>query len=296
MAIKTDSPIALKIKSIYPNLKPAEKKVADYILENPGQFVYSNLASSSRAAGVSEATLVRFAKTLGYSGYRDMHIAVAATKQTASEEGITELNVDENTSFAEIPERVIGRTICALTNMKQTLDMNEYSKAVDVLEHARRIGVFGAGNSAYVGQDLANKFQRLGKSVQASSDPHAQAVNAVSMSHKDVAVVISHSGRTQQTVETMLLAKEQGATIICITNFESSPAANMADIKLLTASHEKTLQSETMVSRLSQLAIVDMLYLGVIQKNYQYYAPLIEKQNQTVVPLFFRSGSSKDAT
>ena len=289
MEIKSDSSVALKIKSIYPSLKPSEKKVADYILENPEKFVYSNLASSSRAAGVSEATMVRFAKALGYDGYRDMHIAVAAAKQTVAEEGIEELNVDENTSFSEIPERVIGRTVCALTNMRQTLNMEDYEKAVDAVEKARRICVFGAGNSAYVGQDMAKKFQRLGKSIQSSSDPHAQAVSAVSMGPKDVAVIISHSGKTQQTIEMLLLAKEQGAKILCITNFESSPAAKMSDITLLTASHEKTLQSETMVSRLSQLAIIDMLYLGVIQKNYKRYAALIEKQNQTVVPLFFKS-------
>ena len=167
--------------------------------------------------------------------------------------------------------------------------MEEYEKAVDAVEKARRICVFGAGNSAYVGQDMAKKFQRLGKSIQSSSDPHAQAVSAVSMGPKDVAVIISHSGKTQQTIEMLLLAKEQGAKILCITNFESSPAAKMSDITLLTASHEKTLQSETMVSRLSQLAIIDMLYLGVIQKNYKRYAALIEKQNQTVVPLFFKS-------
>ena len=287
MAINVDSSIILKIKSLYPSLKRSEQKVADYILNNPESFIYGNLASASKAAGVSEATFVRFCKALGYAGYRDMHIAVAASQQADSQEGITDLNVEESTLFTEIPERVIARSICALSNMKKTLDLEQYASAVDKLEKAKKICVFGAGNSAFVGQDIANKFLRLGKFVQVSNDPHMQVTYALSLGKGDVAVAVSHSGKTKQTIEAIRFAKAQGASIICITNFEASEIANLADIILLTASHEKTLQSETLVSRLSQLAIVDMLYLGVIQKNYNRYAPMIEKQNTAIVSLFF---------
>lgn len=114
-----------------------------------------------------------------------------------------------------------------------------------------------------------------------------QVTYALSLGKGDVAVAVSHSGKTKQTIEAIRFAKAQGASIICITNFGASEIANLADIILLTASHEKTLQSETLVSRLSQLAIVDMLYLGVIQKNYNRYAPMIEKQNTAIVSLFF---------
>ena len=139
------------------------------------------------------------------------------------------------------------------------MDLGEYTKAVDALENARRICVFGLGNSAFVAQDVVNQLTRLGMFVQASADPHVQITYAVSMGPEDVAIGISHSGKTQQTIETLRLAKEQGAKLICITNFESSIGANLADIRLLTASHEKILQGETLVSRLSQLVIVDML-------------------------------------
>lgn len=291
MNLKSDSPITLKMKSLYPDLKPSEKRVADYILLNTESFIYSNLSSASKAAGVSEATFVRFAKVLGYEGYRDLHIAVAASQQKDTEEGVTDLSVDENTCFTEIPERVINLSVHALNSMRETLNGDEYAKAVDVLEKAGRICVFGSGSSAFVGEDFTNKFLRLGKFVQLASDPHIQVTYAVSMNKGDVAVGISHSGKTQQTIEALRLAKAQGATILCITNFEASMVANMADIKLLTASHEKIFESETMVSRLSQLAIIDMLYLGMIRKNYEYYAPIIEKQNTTIVPMFFSQSS-----
>lgn len=290
MDYKTDSPIILKIKSIYPELKPSEKRVADYIITDTQSFIYSNLASASKAAKVSEATFVRFAKTLGYDGYRDMHIAMAASSQSDSGEGVSDLSVDENTCLTDIPTRVIGRSISALNNMNESLNIEEYVRAVEILEKTPRICVFGAGSSAYVGNDIANKFMRLGKFVQASSDPHVQVMYAVSMQPGDVAIGISHSGKTQQTIESLQIAKEQGATIICITNYESSTAALLADIKLLTASYEKIFQSENMVSRLSQLAIIDMLYLGMIQRKYGYYAQMIEKQNTTIVSLFFERG------
>lgn len=287
MTIHIDSSILLKIKSLYPSLKRAEKKVADYILNDPESFIYGNLASAAKGADVSEATFVRFCKQLGYSGYRDMHIAVAATQKTDSQEGIFDLDVEESTSIADIPEWVILRTMCALNNMRKSLNSDAYLKAVDKLDKAKRVCVFGAGNSAFVGKDIANKFLRLGKDVQASSDPHMQVTYAMTLGEGDVAIAISHSGRTQQSKEALRLAKEQGAATICITNFEASEVAVMSDILLLTASHEKKLQSETMVSRLSQLAIVDMLYLGVLQKNYNRYAPMIEKQNAAIVSQFF---------
>lgn len=293
LGYKTDSPIILKIKSLYPELKPSEKRAADYILTNTESFIYSNLATASKAAKVSEATFVRFAKALGFDGYRDIHIAMAASNQVDTEEGVNDLSVDENTRLTDIPSRVIGRSTCALNNMQETLSIENYIRAVEILEKTQRICVFGAGNSAYVGEDVANKFVRLGKFVQASSDPHAQVTYAVSMKPGDVAIGITHSGKTLQTVECLKLAKEQGATIICITNYESSTAGELADIKLLTASYEKTFQSENMVSRLSQLAIIDMLYLGIIQRNYDFYARMIEKQNTTIIPLFFERGYKK---
>lgn len=298
MDYNSDSPVILKIKSVYPGLKPSERRVADYILTDTESFIYSNLAAASEAANVSEATFVRFAKALGFSGYRDMHIAMAASRKSDSAEGIADLSVDENTSFEDVPSIVINRAICAFNNLKGIFDLKEYTKAVEALEKTQNICVFGAGGSAYVGKDVANKFMRLGKFVQASSDPHVQVSYAVSMHPGDVAIGISHSGETQQTVEVLRLAQNQGARVICITNYEASSAAKLADIKLLTASYEKILQSETMVSRLSQLTIVDMLYLGLIQRNYKLYAPMIEKQNSTIVPMFFgqksRNGGEKD--
>ena len=98
MNVKGESTIILKIKSLYPDLKPSEKRVADYILTNRESFIYSNLTSASKAAGVSEATFVRFSKTLGYEGYRDMHIAMAVSNESPSqadlEEGIEDLSVE----------------------------------------------------------------------------------------------------------------------------------------------------------------------------------------------------------
>lgn len=294
MDISTDSPVILKIKSVYPNLKEAEKRAADYILEHTEEFIFENLAASARNAGVSEATFVRFSKVLGYRGYRELHIAIAAMKTTVPDSNISNLEINDSTAFSDIPEIVIGRTIRSLSNMRQTLDLTQFEKAVEALESARRICIFGVGNSAFVGADLAEKLLRLRKSVEASNDPHTQAMHAVTMGQKDVAIAITHSGKTRQTVEMLLLAKKQGAKIICITNFESSPAARFSDVCLLTASHENLFNSENLMSRLSQLTIIDMLYLGIINKNYKRYAPMIEKQIQTVVPLFFQSKDYKD--
>jgi len=288
MNLQADSPIFLKINALYPSFTPSQKKVADYLLKNPEVFIYGNLTTASKDAGVSEASFVRFSKLLGYSGYRDMHIDIAMGHHMPQDEGIDELNIDSNTHVQDIPQRVIGNSVHALNNLMETLDLHEFSSAVEALEKARTIHVFGIGNSALAGQDIVQKFTRLGKNVLMVTDPHLQVVNTLSLTKKDVAIGISHSGRTPQTIDPLRLAKEQGATVIGITNFIPSAIAAIADITLQTASTEKVLQSETMISLLSQLAITDMLYLGVLCKNYDQYAQLIEKQNNAVVSMFFK--------
>lgn len=287
MQHQSDSPIMIKIRSVYPDLKKAERRVADYILQNSETVIYENLAQSSKEAGVSEASFVRFCKNIGFSGFTDMRLALATTVGRKQQELSDNFELDRATPLEDIPARVVARSIHAMEDMLGILNREEYSRAVKALQAAERICIFGVANSASVGDDAMNKLLRLGKLAVATSDPHLQIMQATSLTGRDVAIGISHSGKTRQTIDALKIAKRAGAVVICITNHEASTITDTADIKLLTADYEKDFESETMTSRLSQLAIIDMLYLGVMLQDYDQYTQLIEQQNRELRPLAF---------
>jgi DNA-binding MurR/RpiR family transcriptional regulator len=160
-----------------------------------------------------------------------------------------------------------------------TFNQSEYKRAVQVLHKARQIAVFGVANSAVVADDIVVKLARLGLICSSYADAHRQLIAASNLAEGDVAIGVSHSGYTIDTVDALTVARKNGAVTICISNQFTSPIIDVSDIQLLTAAHEASFISETMVSRISQLVIVDMLYSGIILQDYEYYTQKITKIN-----------------
>ena len=132
----------------------------------------------------------------------------------------------------------------------------------------RRVDIYGIGASALVGSDLHQKLHRIGMVSFAWSDPHLALTAAAVLTPGDVAVGISHTGTTIDTVDALRVARARGATTIAITNFEGSPLVAEADLTLLTAARETTFRSGAMSSRIAQLALIDCLFAGVAQRSY----------------------------
>ena len=287
MIYKIESPILIKIHSIYPKLKKAEKKAADYVLEHNEKVIYGTLAQISKETKISEASFIRFCQTLGFSGLSDLRVSLATTIGHKTQELTTDFSLDRNTSLNDVPEKVITRSIYAIKDILAIFDKDEFVRAVNVLQKCNRIAIFAVANAASVGDDAMNKFLRMGKDVVLMSDSHLQISVATALTKNDVAIGISHSGKTKSTIDALRLAKNAGATIICITNHNPSLITEIADIKLLTANYEKNFSSETMVSRLSQLVIIDMLYIGIILQDYDNYLKVIENQNEALLPMAY---------
>ena len=99
----------------------------------------------------------------------------------------------------------------------------------------------------------------------------------------DLAIGISHSGETKDTVDAIRIAKESGAKTLVLTNFKASVITKYADIVMFTGDTESSFYSETMSSRMSQLAIVDMLYMGVVVSDYRKYTKRLDKINNMTI-------------
>ena len=256
----------------------SEKKVGQFILDNIASCLDMNLSEIACRSGVSDATVSRFCKSIGCRDFSDFRLRLA--EGSNEREGLSiDLGIDKDTLFEEIPVKVIERSVQGLRDCMEHFDMKCYLQALEAIKKADMIYIFGVANSASIADDMMNKFARIGLKVCVVNDAHLQIMISNAMRKTDLAIGISHAGETEQTVSALQLAQKVGAKTICITANENSSLAKVSDICLLTAGFEQDFTSETMTSRLSQLAVVDMLYLGIICSDFDTNMRLLESQN-----------------
>ncbi len=252
--------ISLNIKMLYEEMGKAEKQIADWIFENPGKIISLSIVELAEQCKCSEATIVRFSKRLGLSGYQELKISLAA------EGGTSPINSNispEDTPF-RIYEKICNDIYLSLEKTKKSLNPEFLEKASKEITKANKIVVFGLGNSASLAMDASHKFLRAGLNSVAYSDNHMQVIAASHLTDKDVAIAISHSGSSKDIVEAVKLAKEHGATTIAITNKGKSPLLKYTDIPLFTSADETEYSILALNSRIVQLGIIDVIYHYIV--------------------------------
>lgn len=285
--MESDKSYEVIIKSKYPELSKSEKKVADFILLQGYDIAKMSISSLAKQCAVSEPTVMRFSTHIGFSGYSDFKLKLIRDwgikdSQNSESSLLVDLYIDKNDNLEDIPVKMINTTIHALNDTLNIFDVSTYKKAVGAITKAKVIDIYGVGNSGSIANDFMNKLMRIGLNVRALNDNHLQQISSLSLTKKDVAIAISHSGSTKDIVDTLRLAKQSGATTIALTNYKASEITEFADLVLCTGDFETTFYTETMVSRISQLAIVDMLYMGVLLSDFQKYTSQLNKVNMLV--------------
>lgn len=250
-----------KIRFLLNQMGPSEKKVAEYILEHPQEILNLSITELAALSGSTEATVFRFSKRLGFDGYPEMKIGLIRDISTTSK---LDSKITKNDSCFEIFHKRINDISIALWDTESVLEPKELEKAARAIMSAKRIAIFGLGNSAAVAQDAAHKFLRLGLDAQCCCDNHMQAIIASHLDRQSVAIGISHSGASKDIIEALQFSKIGRATTICITNYANSPIVENADIALFTKSQETEHSILAMSSRIAQLAIFDSIYTYIV--------------------------------
>ncbi|RQJ89807.1 DNA-binding transcriptional regulator HexR [Neisseria meningitidis] len=250
-----------KISESLANLSGAERKVAECALAEPKWFVHAAVAEIAERASVSQPTVIRFFRSLGYKGLPEFKLALSAS---IGHEGMPyvheELNADDD--MASVVEKVLGNAAASLLGERRFLKESELENAIATLMHARRVEFYGVGNSGIVAQDAQHKFFRFGMSTVAYVDTHTQLMAASVLSDQDVLVAISNTGSSIELLDAVSIAKENGASVIALTR-NDSPLAQLADCVLSVATQENAELYTPMVSRLLQLAVIDILAIGL---------------------------------
>lgn len=258
--------ILVKTRFLRPSLSKAEKKAADCLMEDPRRLLTMTLGEFAAAAQCSQASVVRFCRSLGFDGFSDLKLQLSSELAVGEPDTqFEEVTVDDGP--AEIMEKVFRINIQILKDTLTLSSHHAFDQALQALSRAKSIALFGIGDAAVPCYFADVKFKRLGIRTAMHTDPDLQLIVASLLGPGDVAIAISHSGRSSVIVEAMRLAREGGATTICITKFDRSPLARICDIKLFTATADATIGREIVARRVAEQAILESLYLGLLAKK-----------------------------
>ncbi len=268
------------LRGLLPSLTEAEASVARTVLRDPSGSAKAPIGDLASSAGVSTATVVRMARALGFTGYRDFRTALIA--DVSRDRNPVMRDVEPGDSAIDVARKVFMADIDAIASTLELLDERAFERAVSLLADAERIEAYGIGSSAPVAVDAYYRLLRLGLKVGVATDSHMQAVSASLLTGADVALVFSHTGRTSETLTTTRIAREAGAKIVAVTSFLDSPLAGQVDALLVTATAESAYRVEAMASRIAHLSIVDALYVALANRMGDRAAEVLDRSSQII--------------
>ncbi|QTC43968.1 MurR/RpiR family transcriptional regulator [Bacillus sp. V3] len=274
------SPMVL-ISSHYKSMTKSEQKVADYVMNQTEEAVYLTVTDLAEKVGVGETTVLRFCRKLNYKGYQDFKLAVAQSR--AGPEEKLDGEIADSDSLDIVAAKITRQNAKTLADTLELFQSDGLQRAIDLLSSAGQISFFGIGSSGLTAQDAEHRFMRMGFHAGCSTDSHVMAMKAALAREGDVVVGISTSGSTKDVVDTMRIAKESGAKVICITNHGRSPITRYADVILLAASKESPLQGGAFSSKIAQLHLLDILTKAIVMQRREPTYGSIKKTAEAVL-------------
>jgi DNA-binding MurR/RpiR family transcriptional regulator len=263
------------------SLPNSEKKVAQFILNDPEKLMGLSVAELSRLSGGSQAAIIRLCKSLGVKGYKDLMIQVAGDLRERKIKNEYR-EIKQFDTIEDIVRSISQNNIQAINDTLKVLDIAMVSKAVKVLHQAKRIFFYGIGASHLIAADAQHKFMRINKTCFSFSDSDMQLTTSTMVTKEDAVVGISYSGNTSHVVTCLQSAKAAGATTITITKYGHTPVSSQADIPLFISAMESEVRSGAMASRISQLNVIDILYLGVVSHDFTRSVDYLKKTRDIV--------------
>lgn len=281
-------PILSAIRGAIGSMPPAEARLAETLLADPNGFAALSINEVAASAGTSTTTVVRFYRRLGYAHFKDLKLDLAQealrarllTRDLPAEAS----DVARDDTLEQVVAKVARDETLSISDTAALIDTGALARAVSAISSASRIDIFGVGASAVVSIDLQRKLSRIGLTAITWPDAHTAWTSAAILGAGTVAVAISHSGQTMDTIEFLRLARAAGAATIAITNVTDSPLTHEADVVLYTAARETAFRSGALGSRIAQLMVVDCLFIGVVQADYSSAVAAIRSTYEAVQP------------
>ncbi len=276
--------VVVRIRALLPALAPAERRVGQVVLEDASAAALT-IGELADRAGTSQTTVVRFCRQLGFPGYPQLRIALATEAgrlQGGDPTRVVGSDIGPDDDLASVVEKIAFADARAVEETAAQLDVTVLGQVVDAIVGASRTDIYGVGASAFVAADFQQKLHRIGQVAFAWSDVHVALTSAAVLGPGDVAIGISHTGSTQETIDALAEAARHDAVTVALTNAPRSAIARLADLTLTTAARETTYRSGATASRLAQLTVVDCVFVGVAQQTFGDTQAALEATREAV--------------
>jgi DNA-binding MurR/RpiR family transcriptional regulator len=256
------------IRQYLPDLPSAERRIAEYVLAEPRKVIHYNITELARQSGVSQAAVVRFCRRIGTAGYSDFKIRLSQDVfRTSDDRFLPDLELASDMDPTQVVKGVIGGMQRSLARLESLSDASLLNRTVELVRSARVTHIFGVGASGLVAQDLYQKLVRIGVPCSCCQDTDLQITAACNLKQEDAAFIISYSGENSAMIACAEWAKKKGASLVTLTMESANTLSRSADIPLLVPSVERIYRIGATVSRLSQLAVIDMIFSLILSRD-----------------------------
>ncbi len=263
------SDLLQRIQTHYGELRPAERIVADYLRNNAGTRIDSSITEFARNLGISEATVSRVSRALGYNGFPNLKLSVAQESARSTKYDNLPTGLNETDTMITLSEKLSFTLMSSLRETHRMLDEDRLEKAANAVREASLTVFVGVGGAASVCDEAVHLLLKAGIDAMSYRDGYTQIAAAATMNPTRTMIGISHTGQTETVVSALSLARSKGSKTIAITSDPNSPVAKAAEIQLITwhNSIEQPLYGDFLEGRICQLFLVELIYLGVLFRS-----------------------------
>jgi DNA-binding MurR/RpiR family transcriptional regulator len=260
------SSLPARLLAAVPVATASAARVLQELLDDPAGAAQLTVTDLARRTSTSEATVVRTARSLGFAGYPQLRLALAAAGATHEPAALLTGSLADSADLSTVVATLAALETEAIAATARTLDVTALEAAAAAVREARVVDCYGIGASGLLAADFDHKAARVGLLTRLRTEGHAALVSSALLQPGDVALVVSHSGRTVDVVAAARQARERGATVVAVTSSAGSPLAGCADHALVATGRETAYRAGAMASRASSLLVLDCLYVAVVRR------------------------------
>lgn len=276
-----------EITWLLPELAENQKKIAKCILDNPESILSISSSQFAENAGVSQSAIVKFSQKIGMKGFPALKIAIS---EELSRNNLFKSyphkalhnSISSEDSLMVMAQKLAHEKTASIMETTRKINFSVFQQVISLINTAQRVQVVGIWGSGLTAKDLNYKLQKIGIMTLVEADLHVQIAAALTLTPKDVQIVLSFTGRRKDMRIAATVAKAQGATVIAITGSKVSPLAKIADYVLESISDENEWRSSSISSRTAQNTLTDLIFLALMQQRKEIAKPLILNASMTI--------------
>jgi DNA-binding MurR/RpiR family transcriptional regulator len=263
-------------------------KIAAVLIDDPKAPLNLSITELAERAGTSAASVTRFCRMIGYSGYSPLRVGIAEDVGRGGAQAAWIADIGRSFGPDDPPDDIrralLNTHVSSLQTTAGLLDLSAAMRVAAAIVKSRHVDVYGVGGSALTALEVEARLYRIGVNVHTWAEVHNGLTSAAILDRRCVAIGVSNTGRTEETIQMLTTAKASGAYAVAITGNPDSPLARIADDVLIAASPDGYLQPADLSARHCQLFVVDLLYLLVAQSNFDRTTRLLAASGAAVAP------------